>query len=122
MTPGVPLPDGVGDGRVAARILVARLLAMLPFGAALAVGTATIVSATYRELTLPGDAVTPIAWRVLRSVPLTVLLLLVTWLLGESRAGSRHAGSCSTSNTPFHVSPSTFSIVPDLREDKEAII
>ena len=87
VTPGVPLPDGVGDGRVAARILVARLLAMLPFGAALAVGTATIVSATYRELTLPGDAVTPIAWRVLRSVPLTVLLLLVTWLLGEGLGG-----------------------------------
>jgi hypothetical protein len=87
VTTGAPLPDGVADGRVAARILAARLLAMLPFGAALAFGTTTIVAATYRELTLPGDAGTPIAWRVLRSVPLTVLLVLATWLLGEILGG-----------------------------------
>jgi hypothetical protein len=87
VTTGIPLPGAVGDGRVAARILGARLVAMLPFGAALAFGTATIVAATYRELTLPSDAVTPIVWRVLRSVPLTVLLLLVTWLLGEVVGG-----------------------------------
>jgi hypothetical protein len=87
VTAGTPLPSGVGEGRVAARILAARLLAMLPFGAAMAFGTTTIVAATYRELTLPGDAATPIAWRVLRSVPLTVLLVLVTWLLGEIAGG-----------------------------------
>ena len=87
VTTGTPLPGGVGDGRIAARILAARLIAMLPFGAALAFGTATIVAATYRELTLPGDAVTPIAWRVLRSVPLTMALVVATWLLGEIVGG-----------------------------------
>jgi hypothetical protein len=87
VTTGTPLPGGIGDGRVAARILGARLLALLPFGAALVFGTATIVAATYRELTLPGDAATPIGWRVLRSVPLTVLLLLLTWLSGEILGG-----------------------------------
>ena len=87
VTTGTPLPSGVGDGRIAARILAARLIAMLPFGAALAFGTATIVAATYRELTLPGDAVTPIAWRVLRSVPLTMALVVATWLLGEIVGG-----------------------------------
>jgi hypothetical protein len=84
---GVPLPTGVGDSRVAARILAARLVAMLPFAAALAVGTNAIVAATYRELTLPGDAATPIAWRVLRSVPGAVVVVLVTWLLGEIVGG-----------------------------------
>jgi hypothetical protein len=87
VTTETPLPSGTGDGRVAARILAARLVAMLPFGVALAFGAATIVAATYRELTLPGDAATPIAWRVLRSVPLTVLLVFVTWLLGEIVGG-----------------------------------
>ncbi len=92
VTTGTPLPSDVGDGRVAARILAARLLAMLPFGAALAFGTATIVAATYRELTLPSDTATPILWRVLRSVPLTVVLLVVTWLVGEILGGlaARH--------------------------------
>ena len=84
-----PAAGGVGDGRVAAphprrappRDAAVRRRAR--------VGTATIVAATYRELTLPGDAATPIAWRVLRSVPLTVLLLLVTWLLGEIAGRAR---------------------------------
>jgi hypothetical protein len=84
---GVALPTEAGDARVATRILAARLLAMLPFAAALTVGAAAIVAATYRELTLPGDAATPIAWRVLRSVPGTVVVVLLTWLAGEVVGG-----------------------------------
>ena len=77
-----------GRARRRRRILAARLVAMLPFVVALAFGTATIVAATYRELTLPGDAATPIVWRVLRSVPLTrCCSCSSTWLLGEIVGG-----------------------------------
>ena len=84
---GEPIATAASDGRVAGRILLVRLAALLPFAGALAIGTSAIVAATYRELTLPGDAGTPIAWRVLRSVPGPVLLMVLTWLLGEIVGG-----------------------------------
>jgi hypothetical protein len=67
----------------AGRILVARLVADLPLGVALAWGSARLVSITYRELTSPFDVATPIVWRVLRSAPEVVLAIALTWTLGQ---------------------------------------
>jgi hypothetical protein len=68
---------------VAARILVARLVADLPLAAALAWGSVRFVSVTYRELTNPFDVSTPIALRVLEATPEVIAAVIVTWLIGE---------------------------------------
>ena len=87
-------PDGVA-GRLApravhrrraesGRILVARLLADLPLGVALAWGSARLVAVTYRELTNPFDVVTPLVWRVLRASPEVVVAIVLTWMVGQT--------------------------------------
>ena len=76
---GVPRPDG----GVAARILVARLIAAVPLGVALALGSIRLVLVTYRELTAPLDVATPLAIRVLRGTPEVVVAVVVTWMLAE---------------------------------------
>ena len=78
-------PDaGPGPGRrVAARILVARLLAHVPTGVVLVWGSARLVEVTYRELTSPFDVATPIVLRVLRSAPDAIVAIVVAWMLGE---------------------------------------
>jgi hypothetical protein len=68
---------------VAARILVARLVAHLPLAVVLAWGSVRFVSVTYRELTNPFDVATPIALRVLGATPEVVAAVIVTWLIGE---------------------------------------
>ena len=78
-TPGSPRPDG----GVASRILVARLIAAVPLGVALALGSIRLVFVTYRELTTPLDVATPIAIRVLRGSPEVVVAVVVTWMLAE---------------------------------------
>ena len=75
----VPRPDG----GVASRILVARLIAAVPLGVALALGSIRLVFVTYRELTAPLDVATPIALRVLRGSPEVVVAVVVTWMLAE---------------------------------------
>jgi hypothetical protein len=72
-----------GAGGRAWRILVARLIAYTPLAAALAWGAARVVEVTYRELTAPSDAVTPVGLRVLREVPDAVALIVGTWVVGE---------------------------------------
>ena len=56
----------------------------MPLALALGYGSLRLVQATYRELTLPSDVVTPIAWRVISTVPEAVIAILVTWALGET--------------------------------------
>ena len=70
-------------GHEADRILAARLLAFLPFGLALAVGSVRLVSVTYRELTSPIDVATPVLLRVVRASPEVIAALLLTWMVGE---------------------------------------
>ena len=65
------------------RILSARLVAHLPFAIALAWGGVRIVEATYRELSRPVDTATPIALRVLASVPEVIAVVVVTWVIGQ---------------------------------------
>jgi hypothetical protein len=71
------------SGGIAARILLARLVADLPLVLALAWGSVRLVSITYRELTNPFDVATPIALRVLRATPEVIAAVIVTWLIGE---------------------------------------
>lgn len=72
----------VPDGRTL-RVLAVRLIAFAPLLVALAFGTTRIVAATYAELTLPSDTGTPIGWRVVSDVPDAVILIVVTWVIGE---------------------------------------
>ena len=50
---------------------------------ALAWSAHRVVDAAYRELSRPVDVTTPIAVRVLGSLPEVVVLVLVTWVLGQ---------------------------------------
>jgi len=67
----------------AARIMGARLVAHLPFALALAWSTTRVVAATYRELSRPEDVTTPVALRVLGSMPEVVALVVATWVFGQ---------------------------------------
>ncbi len=71
------------DHRVAGRILIARLLAALPLGIALALGSVRLLFVTYRELTSPLDVATPIVVRVLRASPEVVVAVVVAWMVAE---------------------------------------
>jgi hypothetical protein len=65
------------------RILTARLVAHVPFAIAVGWGTVRVVEAAYRELSRPVDVTTPIAFRVLGSLPEVVAIVIVTWILGQ---------------------------------------
>jgi hypothetical protein len=78
-----PRPTRPIGGRLAARVLVARLVADLPLAIALVWGSVRLVSVTYRELTNPFDVATPIVVRVLRATPEVIAAVIVTWLIGE---------------------------------------
>jgi hypothetical protein len=67
----------------AARVFLARLLAHLPLGIALAWGITRLVAVTYRELTNPTDVVTPLVWRVLLESPEVVAAIVLTWMVGQ---------------------------------------
>ncbi len=77
-----PAPRGI-----VGRAFVVRVVALVPFAVALAATIPEIVAATYHELILPEELVTPIVLRVLRDVPDVVAILLVTWLVGEAIGG-----------------------------------
>jgi hypothetical protein len=83
-------PEGSGaraalpsDGRVATRILAARLIAYLPLAAVLAWGSVRLVITAYVELTSPLEVATPIVIRVIRASPEVVLATLAAWTFGE---------------------------------------
>jgi hypothetical protein len=71
------------SGSVAARILVARLIAYVPLALVTALGSVRLVFVTYRELTSPIDVSTPIMLRVLRGSPEVVVAVIVAWTFAE---------------------------------------
>jgi hypothetical protein len=73
----------VGDGRVATRILAARLIVYLPLAVALSWGSIRLVVTAYVELTSPLEVATPIVLRVVRASPEVIIAILVAWTLGE---------------------------------------
>jgi hypothetical protein len=80
----IPSPSPVRRRGRIWRIVLLRLAAYVPLAVALGYGSLRLVQATYRELTAPSDVVTPIAWRVVAAVPDAVVLIAVTWVLGET--------------------------------------
>jgi hypothetical protein len=75
--PGVP-----GTGRVA----VLRFLALAPIAVAGALAWSPIYEATYRELILPNDLVTPLPVRVVGDVPWLLVGLAVVWVVSDAAA------------------------------------
>ena len=78
---------GIGGGRRAVRILLARVLVHVPTGIALAWAGSRVVAVAYAELTLPSDVLTPIALRVVRGAADGVIVIVVAWLIGETIGG-----------------------------------
>lgn len=65
------------------RAMAARLFALAPLLVALVWGAAVIVGVAYAELTLPTDTDRPILWRIVTTVPETVLIIGLAWALSE---------------------------------------
>jgi hypothetical protein len=76
-------PSAPSMGRIAGRILAARLIASVPLAIVLALGTVRLIFVTYRELTAPLDVATPIVLRVLRGSPEVVVAVVVAWMVAE---------------------------------------
>ena len=72
---------------IAARVLVARILAHAPTGSAVIWATLRFVDVAYRELTSPDDVTLPIVLRVLAGAPEAAVPLLVAWTTGEVVGG-----------------------------------
>jgi hypothetical protein len=84
-----PTLDGApGAWRVAA----VRLLALVPVLVVVGFASGPVYEATYHELVLPRELVTPLPLRVLGQVPWQILLLAGAWLASDSAAalGVRH--------------------------------
>ena len=69
--------------RVAGRILVARLVVLLPLLLALAVGGVRVVTVAYRELTVPSGPGLPLVTRVAAGAAESLAVILVAWLAAE---------------------------------------
>lgn len=68
------------------RISVIRLLALAPVALAVLFAWRPIYDATYRELILPDDLVTPLVIRVVGDVPWQIIGIGVAWLVGDAAA------------------------------------
>jgi hypothetical protein len=82
-----PAPAAVGDRAILGRLLSARLVALLPLAAAIAIGIVRIVTITYDELTRPVEVTTPLVFRVAAGAAVELIVIVVTWLLGDLVGG-----------------------------------
>jgi len=73
----------VSSTRLAARILVARLVAHVPTVVALVWATVRLVEVAYLELTQPLDVTLPLVVRVIQGAPDAAAAVLVAWVVGE---------------------------------------
>ncbi len=80
-------PEVEAPRNAISRAFVARLLAHLPVVAVLAATIPVIVGATYHELILPDELVTPLVLRVMRDIPIVVVALVVALVVGEVVGG-----------------------------------
>ncbi len=85
---------------VAARGLVARLVAHVPLVVAIAAGIPALVDAGYAELILPEELATPLAVRILARVPATIGLIVAAWAIGEVIGGLAVRGIVAGRTTP----------------------
>ena len=75
-------PADTGAGRTW-RVLLARLVALLPLVGALVWAVLRFVGVGYRELTNPSDVAIPVALRIVIGAPDAALGILAAWLLAE---------------------------------------
>jgi hypothetical protein len=75
-----------GD-RLLRRVVVIRLVTLVPVAAVFAIGIQRLGQIVYLELTLPTDLVTPIVIRVAAQAPDIVGAILVAWIFGETWGG-----------------------------------
>jgi hypothetical protein len=75
-----------GD-RLLARVVVVRLVSLLPVATVFALGIQRLGQIVYLELTLPTDLVTPIVIRVVAQAPEIVRAIIVAWIFGETWGG-----------------------------------
>ena len=69
------------------RVVLIRLVSLLPVALALGFGLQRLGEIAYLELTLPTDLVTPMPIRVAARAPEVVAAIVAAWLLGETWAG-----------------------------------
>lgn len=69
------------------RVVVIRLICLLPVAIVIGLGIQRLGQIVYEELTLPSDLVTPMAIRVVIRAPQIVGAIVVAWLAGETWAG-----------------------------------
>jgi hypothetical protein len=69
------------------RVVVIRLVSLVPVAAVFAIGIQRLGQIVYLELTLPTDLVTPIVIRVAAQAPEIVAAILVAWIFGETWGG-----------------------------------
>lgn len=74
-------------GRAVARVVVVRLLLLVPIAAVAAAGVPAWIAAGYHELTVPGDVSSPLLLRVLAAAPVATATTMVAWLLAEVIGG-----------------------------------
>jgi hypothetical protein len=78
-------PD-LRDAPGAWRVAVIRLLALAPVAIVTGLVSRSVYDATYRELILPQDLVTPLPLRVIEDAPGAVAAVLLAWLLADTAA------------------------------------
>jgi hypothetical protein len=87
MDDGLGLPAADLDGAPGAgRVAVVRLLGLAPAVIVAALAWRPFYDATYRQLVLPQDLVTPLPLRILGDVPWLVVAVAGTWLLSDAAA------------------------------------
>ena len=69
------------------RVVLIRLVAMIPVGLALAWSANRVGLTVYRELILPQDMATPMVFRVLSETRDAIALVIAAWLVGELVGG-----------------------------------
>ncbi len=82
--PAVDLDGTPGIGR----IMVIRLLGLVPVAVAALLAWGSVYDAAYRELILPDDLITPLPLRVIRDVPWLLAGLALTWLVSDAAAAT----------------------------------
>jgi hypothetical protein len=84
---GLGLPAADLDGAPGAwRVAVVRLLGLAPVVIVAALAWRPFYDATYRQLVLPQDLVTPLPLRILGDVPWLVIAVAGAWLLSDAAA------------------------------------
>jgi hypothetical protein len=81
---GLVRPVDLAGAPGAGRIALVRVLSLAPVVVVALLSWRPLYDVTYRELILPDDLVTPLPVRVLRSVPVLIAAIIVTWLVSDA--------------------------------------